>query len=154
MAIKLLSLGKKVLISSSNPTKLSATAKEIGATGYYTLDTSSPSTFQSTLSQILSDHPDLDCLINNAGIQTPLQVLGPDYGFDLEKADREIDINIRGPMHLSVLLIQQHFNKLEGGAVVMNVSSGLGFVPFSVVNPVYNGESRVGCVWNRYQCGN
>jgi short-subunit dehydrogenase involved in D-alanine esterification of teichoic acids len=65
--------------------------------------------------------------------------MGPEYEFDLSRADEEIDINIRGPMHLSVLLVQKHFSKLKDGAVIMNVSSVLGFNPFSVINPVYNG---------------
>ena len=86
---------------------------------------------------MLSDHPDLDCLINNAGVQRPLQVLGPDSDFDLSSADEEININIRGPMYLCVKLIQQHFSTLDS-AVVINVSSVLGFIPFSVVNPNYN----------------
>ena len=81
----------------------------------------------------------MDCLINNAGVQRPFQVLGPEYEFDLTKADEEININIRGPLHLSVLLVQKHFSKLDNGAVIMNVSSVLGFNPFSVINPVYNG---------------
>ena len=57
----------------------------------------------------------------------------------MKKADQEIDIDIRGPMHLSILMIREHFDKKEKGGVVMNVRSVLGFVPFSVVNPVYNG---------------
>lgn len=71
-------------------------------------------------------------------MQRPFQILGPDYGFDLEKADQEIDTNIRGPMHLCVSLVP-HFNSLSEGGVIMNVSSVLGYNPFSVVNPVYNG---------------
>ena len=64
--------------------------------------------------------------------------MGPDYDFDLSKADQEIDTNIRGPMHLCVGLVP-HFNSLPNGGVIMNVSSVLGYNPFSIVNPVYNG---------------
>lgn len=103
------------------------------------LDTGDIASIPSFVDKIISEHPELDCIINNAGVQRPLEVLGPDYDFDLSSADQEININIRGPMHLSVLLIQKHFSKLDNGAVIMNVSSGLGFNPFSVINPVYNG---------------
>merc|ERR1712071_667560 len=37
-------------------------------------------------------------------------------------------------------MIREHFDKKDKGGVIMNVSSVLGFVPFSVVNPVYNGS--------------
>ncbi|WVR07334.1 hypothetical protein IAU60_004375 [Kwoniella sp. DSM 27419] len=139
MAQDLIKRGKKVLLAGRSEDKLKATTREIGAEGYYVLDTGDVQSIPSFIEKITSEHPDLDCLINNAGVQRPLQVLGPEYDFDLSSADQEIDINIRGPMHLSVGLIKGHFNSLPNGAVIMNVSSVLGFVPFSVINPVYNG---------------
>ncbi|WWC63096.1 uncharacterized protein I303_105695 [Kwoniella dejecticola CBS 10117] len=143
MAIQLLQRGKKVIIAGRTEKSLAETAKEINATGYYVLDTGDIASIPAFVSKIAKEHPDLDCLINNAGVQRPLEVTcSPGYegyGFDLDSADQEIDINIRGPVHLTVRLIEDHFSKLENGAVVMNVSSVLGFVPFSVINPVYNG---------------
>lgn len=139
MAEELIKQGKKVLLAGRTESSLASTAKEIGAAGHYVLDTGKSDTIPSFLDTVLKDHPELDGLINNAGVQRPFQVLGPEYDFDLAKADQEIDINIRGPLHLSVHLIQRHFNNLPNGAIIMNVSSGLGFVPFSVINPVYNG---------------
>lgn len=139
MAVELIKRGKKVLLAGRTEESLKSTASEIGAAGYYLLDVGNTSFLAGFVSKITSEHPELDCIINNAGVQRPLQIFGPDYDFDLQKADQEIDIDIRGPMHLSVLLIREHFDKKEKGGVVMNVSSVLGFVPFSVVNPVYNG---------------
>ncbi|KAK3209166.1 hypothetical protein GRF29_69g973573 [Pseudopithomyces chartarum] len=64
------------------------------------------------------------------------QEIGADFYVRIpEKADQEIDINIRGPMHL-ILQLMKHF-KSKPNAVVVNVSSVLGFVPFSTLNPVY-----------------
>lgn len=138
MAVDLISRGKKVIIAGRTESTLKDTSSEIGAAAYYVLDTGDIASIKPFIEKITSEHPDLDCVINNAGVQRPFQVFGPDYEFDLAKADQEIDIDIRGPMHLSIGLIQQHFDKLPGGGVVMNVSSVLGLVPFSVVNPVYN----------------
>lgn len=137
IAEDLISRGKKVILAGRTESSLQSTSKEINAAGYYVLDTGDTSSIPSIVKRILADHPHLDCLINNAGVQRPLQVFGPDYDFDLAKADQEIDINIRGPMHLTLALVE-HFSKLDK-AVIMNVSSVLGFVPFSVINPVYNG---------------
>ena len=88
--------------------------------------------------KITAEHPELDCLVNNAGVQRPLRILEEDAEEFLAKADQEIDINIRGPMHLTLGLLP-HFRGKRDGAVIVNVSSVLGFVPFSVINPVYNG---------------
>lgn len=57
--------------------------------------------------------------------------------FSLEKADQEIAININGPMHLAMGLLEHLKGKEK--ACIMNVSSVLGFIPFSIINPVYNG---------------
>lgn len=140
MAIDLIKRGKKVILAGRTDSSLKTTTSEINAAAYYVLDTGDIQSIPAFIKQITSEHPDLDCIINNAGVQRPFQIFGPDYDFDLAKADQEIDIDIRGPMHLTIGLIRDHFDHLENGGVVMNVSSVLGFVPFSVVNPVYNGS--------------
>lgn len=131
----LISKGKKVLIAGRTESKLQSTAKEIGAEGYYVVDTGKTADIPRFVDTITKDHPELDCLVNNAGIQRPLQIL-EDKDF-LEKADQEIDINIRGPMHLALGLLP-HF-QTRPNALIINVSSVLGFIPFSIINPVYNG---------------
>ena len=109
------------------------------------LDVGKIDTLADFVKDVVGKHADLDCVINNAGVQRPFQILGPDYDFDLAKADQEIDTNIRGPLHLSVLLVP-HFNGLSNGGVIMNVSSVLGYLPLSLVNPVYNGTKA----WVRF----
>ena len=74
------------------------------------------------------NHPDLNVLVNNAGIQNWMGVADEDF---YEKAENEIAINITAPIHLSQL-----FLKLKGLNTIMNVTSGLAFVPLSKV-PVY-----------------
>ncbi|KAI1260264.1 NAD(P)-binding protein [Xylariaceae sp. FL1019] len=132
-----ISKGKKVFIAGRTESKLQSTAKEIGAAGYYVLDTGSISDIPAFIKKITSAHPELDCLVNNAGVQRPLQVQKQDAEDFLSKADQEININIRGPMHLAVGLLP-HF-KTKPHALIINVSSVLGFIPFSIINPVYNG---------------
>ncbi|CAN8104081.1 unnamed protein product [Discula destructiva] len=137
MAEYFISKGKKVLIAGRTESNLVQTHKEIKCAGYYVLDTGDISKIPAFISKVTKEHPDLDCLVNNAGVQRPLQVLKDDPAELLSKADQEIDINIRGPMHLAVGLLP-HF-KTKSSACIMNVSSVLGFVPFSIINPVYNG---------------
>jgi len=98
------------------------------------LDTGDIPSISSFVSKITKEHPEIDCLINNAGIQRPLFI----DSFSLSGADQEIDINIRGPLHLCILFLP-HFLSHPSGGVIMNVSSILGYIPTSIINPVYNG---------------
>lgn len=138
MAETLIGMGKEVIIAGRTEKSLKQAAAEIGAKAYYVLDVSDIASIPEFVKKVVSTHPELDCLINNAGVQRPFQILGPDYDFDLSKADQEINTNIRGPMHLCVSLVP-HFNSKDTGGVIMNVSSVLGYSPVSLVNPVYNG---------------
>ena len=146
LAENLISKGKKVIIVGRTESKLQSAVKEIGAAAYYVLDTSKVDAIPAFVRRILKDHPDLNCLVNNAGVQRPFEIPGSnftngDYGFDLAKADQELDTNIRGPMHLAISLLP-HFTSLPNGksGVIMNVSSVLGYLPSSLINPVYNGS--------------
>ncbi|RAK72780.1 short-chain dehydrogenase [Aspergillus fijiensis CBS 313.89] len=121
----LISQGKKIIIAGRTESKLKDSAREIGAAAYYVLDTGL--------------HPDLDCLVNNAGVQRPLKLVEEEPQEILARADQEIDINIRGPMHLTLGLLK-HFKNKPDGALIVNVSSVLGFVPFAVINPIYGGS--------------
>jgi short-subunit dehydrogenase involved in D-alanine esterification of teichoic acids len=131
----LISKGKKVLLVGRTESNLQSTTKEIGAAGYYLLDTGKIAEIPEFIKKVTSEHPELDCLINNAGVQRPIDALKNDDF--LQKADEEININIRGPMHLSLGLIP-HF-KEKPNALIVNLTSGLAYIPFSVINPVYNG---------------
>ncbi|KAI1612221.1 short-chain dehydrogenase [Exophiala viscosa] len=141
MAECLIKHGKKVIIAGRTESNLKKTSEEIGATAYYVLDTGKTDMVAEVSKKIIAEHPEVNCLVNNAGVQRPFQFPGvqedQDYSFDLSKADQEIDINIRGPMHLTVLFLP-HLLEKKGG-IVINVSSVLGFLPSSVINPVYNG---------------
>jgi short-subunit dehydrogenase involved in D-alanine esterification of teichoic acids len=132
LAHQMIKDGKKVIIAGRTESKLQEAAKEIGATAYYVLDTGDVKSIPAFIKKLISEHPDLDCLVNNAGVQRPLDVNEMDPEEFGSKADQEIDINIRGPMHLALNLLS-HF-KTKPMALVANVSSVLGFVPFSLVS--------------------
>ncbi|PLB43832.1 NAD(P)-binding protein [Aspergillus steynii IBT 23096] len=134
----LLREGKKVILAGRTESNLRQTAQEIGATDYFVLDTGKIEQIPSFIDTVIAKYPEVDCLINNAGVQRPLHVLQDEPADFLLKADQEIDINVRGPMHLALGLLE-HFKNKPQGATIINVSSILAFVPFSVINPVYNG---------------
>jgi uncharacterized oxidoreductase len=83
---------------------------------------------------ISAQHPDLNILINNAGVQF-------NYHFEEElhlmnKIDYEVTVNFLAPIKLTGLLLP--ILKLNDNAAVVNVSSGLGLVP-KMQAPVYCG---------------
>lgn len=78
---------------------------------------------------IEKNHADLNVLVNNAGIQQWMSIEDADF---FARAQEEIAINIEAPLHLTSL-----FLKLPSLNTVMNVTSGLSFVPL-VKTPVYS----------------
>lgn len=96
LAQHFISQGKKVIIAGRTEANLQRTCGEIGAAAYYVLDTGVVSEIPAFVRNIVSEHPELDCLVNNAGIQRPLNVIDMAPEDFLQKADQEIDINIRG----------------------------------------------------------
>ncbi|KAK9893976.1 NAD(P)-binding protein [Cystobasidium minutum MCA 4210] len=137
----LVNQGKKVIIVGRTESTLKDSANEIGATGYYVLDTGDIPAIEPFVKKVLKAHPEVDCLINNAGVQRPLDV----NNFDLQKADQEIAINISGPMHLAIEMLD-HL-KSKPSATIINVGSVLGYNPFSIINPVYNGTKAFVHFW-------
>ncbi|MGC4041820.1 MAG: SDR family NAD(P)-dependent oxidoreductase [Flavobacterium sp.] len=79
---------------------------------------------------IAENHSDLNVLVNNAGIQNWMSISDTDF---YSRAKDEIEINVVAPLHLTTLLC--NLNSLD---TVINVTSGLAFVPFSKI-PVYCG---------------
>ena len=75
------------------------------------------------------NHRDLNVLVNNAGIQQWIDITGADF---FRHAKNEIVTNIEAPLHLMSL-----FMNLKSLDTIMNVTSGLAFVPFTKV-PVYS----------------
>jgi uncharacterized oxidoreductase len=79
-----------------------------------------------------SNHDSLNILVNNAGIQRMIDLT---HGVSpLLEGDDEIEINLRAPIHLSSLFVPLLSRHEE--AAIINVSSGLAFVPLAVA-PIY-----------------
>ena len=78
---------------------------------------------------IAEKHADLNVLVNNAGIQQWTNITDEDF---YERAKKEITTNIETPVHLTALFI-----KLKALKTIINITSGLSFVPLAKV-PVYS----------------
>lgn len=81
---------------------------------------------------VMSDYPDLNVLVNNAGIQQRANLTS---SLNWSTYENEININFHGPVHL-IMLFTQHLVKQKDSAII-NVSSGLALTP-GVWVPVYS----------------
>jgi uncharacterized oxidoreductase len=84
---------------------------------------------------VTSEHPDVNVLVNNAGIQQRYHVLKTDAKEDWSYYSQEIAANIEAPFHFGMLFAPYFANKDYGA--ILNVSSGLAFTPMAIA-PIYS----------------
>lgn len=80
---------------------------------------------------VVENYPDINILVNNAGIQLLADLTKE---VDIERVNKEIEINLTAPIHLSSLFAQHLIGKEE--SAIINISSGLAFVPIAFM-PIY-----------------
>ena len=98
----------------------------------YTLDIDSAAGIESFANDVLAQNPELNVLINNAGI---MRFEDAAALRDLADAEATITTNLLGPIRLTTALIGQL--KSRPDAAIVNVTSGLAFVPL-VATPTYS----------------
>ncbi|KAK7543056.1 chromosome segregation protein Csm1/Pcs1-domain-containing protein [Phyllosticta citricarpa] len=128
---RLLSHKIKVLLAGRTESTLAASAREIGAAGYYVLDVGDTGSVAPFIARVTAEHAELDCVINNAGVQRPLDVQREEPAGFLDKADNEIDIDFKGPLLLTIGLLPHLRERAKhgAGAAVVDV----------IASPFYNG---------------
>jgi len=131
LAKQLQQRGNTIIVTGRDQKKLDATRQELPGVHTFKSDVSDPSAIATLHDSVLAQFPQLDTLINNAGIMRNLDL---NQDRDLTDVTREIEINLSGP----VRMIQQFLPHLKTRreALIVNVSSGLAFVPFPT-SPVY-----------------
>jgi uncharacterized oxidoreductase len=97
-----------------------------------TLDVEDPAAIATFAADVIRDHPELNVLINNAGIMR-MEKLGA--ARDLADSEATIVTNLLGPIRLTDAFVD-HLSGRPGAAIV-NVTSGLAFVPL-VRTPTYS----------------
>ncbi|REE78687.1 putative oxidoreductase [Paenibacillus taihuensis] len=84
---------------------------------------------------VTSNYPDVNVLVNNAGIQQRFHVLKSDAKQDWAYFNQELTTNIEAPFHLA-MLFAPYFAGKEAAAII-NVTSGLAFTPLAIA-PIYS----------------
>lgn len=131
LASRLAAAGSKVIIVGRNVAKLEAAKEKCPELIIRGCDISDAEERKELFKWMIAEYPEVNVVINNAGIQRPVNLSLEDN--DFAKVQAEIDTNLEAPIHLS-MLFAPYFVK-HGGTIV-NVSSRLGIMP-AVWVPIY-----------------
>ena len=129
---QLSALNNRIIITGRDQAKLDKAKKQFPQIVTIQSDVSDAKEIESLFDQVTKDFPDLNILINNAGIMRTINL--HDSSNDLVDLTKEIDINLYGPIRM-VKKFLPHLKKKQAAAI-MNVSSGLAFVPLPM-SPIY-----------------
>ncbi len=131
LASRLSAAGSKVIIVGRNVAKLEAAKEKCPELIIRGCDISDAEERKELFKWVTAEYPEVNVVINNAGIQRPVNLSLEDN--DFAKIQAEINTNLEAPIHLS-MLFAPYFVK-HGGTIV-NVSSRLGIMP-AVWVPIY-----------------
>src|ERR1700744_1109864 len=121
--------GNKVIICGRRKSVLDEVAGRFPEVITKVCDLSAEADRNALYEWIAAEHSDLNVVVNNAGVQQWMDIGDADF---YERAKTEISTNIEAPLHLIAL-----FSKMASLTTIINVTSGLSFVPFTKV-PVYS----------------
>ena len=138
LAEAFLNAGNKVLICSRRQAKLEEARKKLPQLQIHQCDVTSKDGRESLYNWIKNQHPDMNILINNAGVSGPIDFKkGVPEAF---KSEDEIETNFKAPVYLSAYFIPLLLGKKD--AAIINITSGLAFVPLASA-PLY-GATKAG----------
>lgn len=98
----------------------------------YVLDVTATTEVEAFVQQVISEHPQLNILVNNAGIYSAEKITTRRAITD---AEQMIETNIIGPIRMTNVFVD-HLSA-QADAAIINVSSGLAFVPYPAA-PTYS----------------
>ncbi|MCF6368260.1 SDR family oxidoreductase [Rhizobium halophilum] len=125
--------GNKVIITGRRRETLDEVSAANPGMVAMTLDIGDADGIKAFAERLVSEHPDLNAVINNAGIMKREDLTAaPDY---LQTAEETIATNLLGPIRLTAALLP-HLLKQQD-ATILTVSSGLAFVPMAAT-PTYS----------------
>jgi uncharacterized oxidoreductase len=120
-------LGNQVIIAGRRKRALEETTAGNAGMASLTLDIRDPAEIRSFASQVATRYPNVNILINNSGIMRVEQLQAQQS--DLADAESTVATNLLGPIRLTAALLPLLQKQIH--SAIMNVSSGLAFVPMA-----------------------
>lgn len=130
LAAELLARKNTVIVTGRNEAALAAARTKHPGLATYVCDVRDATAIAALRRSVIAEHPRLNVLINNAGIMRRLDL----RALDVADITGEIDTNLSGTIQM-VMQFLPHL-RAQPRATIMNVTSGLAFVPFPIA-PVY-----------------
>ncbi|MDH6486729.1 SDR family NAD(P)-dependent oxidoreductase [Streptomyces sp. SAI-127] len=132
LAVRLHEAGNKVIVAGRRKELLDEITAEHQGIDALVLDVADPDSIARARETVAASHPELNVLVNNAGIQLLESVLDP---AGLQVAEDHVATNLLGTIRMTYAFLPLLVGKDD--AVVMNVTSALAFVPFPIT-PTYS----------------
>lgn len=125
-------LGNQVIIAGRGQKNLDATTQANPGMKSLTVDMTDANSIRAFAAQVTQLYPALNVLINMAGVMKSENLL--DQKEPLDDVESTIATNLLGPIRLTAALLP--VLQKQAGATIVNVTSGLAFVPLSLT-PTY-----------------
>ena len=123
----------EVIICGRRESKLMEAKHLFPSLHIYVCDIAKKSERESMYQWVIAEFPNINILINNAGVQKEIDFLTGAANFTEEES--EIEINLTASIHLAALLIP-YFLVHKRESAIVDITSGLAFIPLKIV-PVY-----------------
>jgi uncharacterized oxidoreductase len=133
LAESFVKLGNKVIVCGRRMDKLEDAKRRLPSLIVRQCDVSKEGDRRALYEWVEKEFNDLNLLVNNAGIQRRIDFTKGTE--DLLRQEDEIDINFKAQVYLAARFVPLLSRQKE--AAIVNVSSGLGFVPLTVF-PIYS----------------
>jgi uncharacterized oxidoreductase len=132
MAKEFLKKNNTVIITGRNEQKLQKVKNELKGIITINSDVSDPDNIKKLYEQIAKDFPQLNVLINNAGVMVMINL--QNHQLSAVELTKEIDINVKGTIWMNDAFLP--LLKRNKNSAIVTVSSGLAFVPLPI-SPIY-----------------
>ena len=127
------SRGAKVIIGGRRRSKLEAVASRHPGIETLEIDVANPISVDECVKQLVAQHPNLNVVINNAGVQQ-LVDFTVDEQLSASALGEEIDINLKGLIYVTAAVLP--ILKQQPRARLINISSGMCYIPRTSA-PIY-----------------
>ncbi|MEE3664250.1 SDR family NAD(P)-dependent oxidoreductase [Brenneria sp. g21c3] len=132
LALRFHQAGNKVIVAGRRKKLLDQIVAAYPGIAAIELDVTDPASVNRARETAAARYPELNVLVNNAGIMLGEDLRNPD---DLKIAEETVAINLLGAIRMTYAFLPQLVSKDD--AAILNVTSALAFVPLPAV-PTYN----------------
>jgi len=125
LAVRFHKAGNKVIVAGRRKALLQQISDDYPGIEHIELDVADAKSIIHASDLVAGRYPDLNVVINNAGIMLNENVLAPD---SLKGAEETVTTNLLGTIRMTYAFLPQLARKND--SLIINVSSALAFVPF------------------------